>query len=278
MSAVRAASTASGVFLPSEIALAAGLAFAVEAGLGLVLVFAVGRTHIDAREELVEKPVPIRVKPVIDDAPLLKLGGKRVRAKLPDMWVKHPPVQRVQAASAPSPQAAKTPEAIPTSPLVKPDAEAPAPDADIAKVVDQDLPKLDAAAPDVEVPNIDEKGSADGVKQGTEEDPLKARAVSQYRMKIIGWFNARFRVPTGDVPCELLSGLSSSVSASVGPDRTVAGYSISRASGNAAFDARVKSTMDGAVGQQLPPPPPLYPDIIGSTVFPTFLGKGQKCD
>ena len=68
------------------------------------------------------------------------------------------------------------------------------------------------------------------------------------------------------------------MSASVGPDRTVAGYSISRASGNAAFDARVKSTMDGAVGQQLPPPPPLYPDIIGSTVFPTFLGKGQKCD
>jgi len=31
------------------------------------------------------------------------------------------------------------------------------------------------------------------------------------------------------------------------------------------------------VGQQLPPPPPLYPDILGSTVHPSFSGANAPC-
>jgi hypothetical protein len=266
-----------GPFLPAEIALAAVLALALEACLAALLLLASNEQRVMAKEEAVERPLPIRVKPVLDDAPLLKLGGKRVRARLPDMWVKRPPVRREQAASAPSPQAPRTPEAIPTSPLARPDAQAPAPDAAVARRVDEDLPQLDAS-PDRQSPDLDEKGDPGGVQSGTEEDPLRARAVSQYRMRVIGWFNARFRVPVGEIPCEELKRLSAAVSASVGGDRSVTGYTLTRPSGNAAFDARVRATMDGAVGQQLPPPPPLYPDILDSTVFPTFLGSGQKCE
>ena len=32
------------------------------------------------------------------------------------------------------------------------------------------------------------------MKEGTETDPLKARAVDLYRAKIAGWFSSRFRV------------------------------------------------------------------------------------
>ena len=56
------------------------------------------------------------------------------------------------------------------------------------------------------------------------------------------------------------------------------GFSVGRASGNSTFDARVQSTMSAIVGQQLPPPPPLYPEILGSSVQATFSGKGAKCD
>ncbi len=36
--------------------------------------------------------IPIAVKPVMDDLPLLKLGGKKMRPKLPDMWKKQAPI------------------------------------------------------------------------------------------------------------------------------------------------------------------------------------------
>ena len=97
-------------------------------------------------------------------------------------------------------------------------------------------------------------------------------------MKILGWFNARFRPPVGQIPCEDLKKLSAAVSVSVGGDRSVAGFSLARASGNPVFDAKVSATMNSIVGQQLPPPPPLYPDILGSTVTPVFSGRGVKCE
>lgn len=39
--------------------------------------------------------MPLRITPVLDlDAPLLKLGGKHDRTKLPDRWVRQKPVPR----------------------------------------------------------------------------------------------------------------------------------------------------------------------------------------
>lgn len=255
-------------FSPQEILLAGLLAGAIEMGLFLLLILAgENALKVQAEKPVERTSMPIQVTPVLDDAPLLKLGGKKVKTKLPDMWRKNPPVQRFQEKSAPSPQAKKTPDAIPTSALAKPDAEAPPPDAEVAKEVDQTL--LDAG-PDVEAP-VEGEGAADGVKEGTEADPLKARAVSQYRLKIIGWFNARFAQP--EIPCDELKTLSSAVVASVGGDRRVVGFSVARPSGNSTFDAKVQSTMQGTVGEELPPPPPLYPDILSSSVSLTFTGR-----
>jgi len=123
-------------------------------------------------------------------------------------------------------------------------------------------------------PNVEGEGAADGVKEGTETDPLKARAVSQYAAKISAWFNARFSQPT-EVPCDELKKLRASVSVSVSGERTVGGFNVGRPSGNAAFDERVRSTMERVRGEELPPPPPLYPDILGATVAVGFQGR---CD
>src|ERR1700749_4241122 len=104
-------------FLPQEVGLALFFTAAVEVGLlGLFVRAWPNRANVVAHEEAVKEETPIAVKPVMDDLPLLKLGSKKVKAKLPDMWTKQAPVQRFEETSAPSPKAAKTPEAIPTTP------------------------------------------------------------------------------------------------------------------------------------------------------------------
>jgi hypothetical protein len=265
-------------FTAGEISVAIVFALVIQVFF-FVLLIAVGMTRLQIKPKEVESPkeLPIAVKPVLDDAPLLKLGGKKVRPKLPEMWKKHDPlpVQRFEDKSAPSEKAKDDPNAIPTNSVATGDAAAPPPDAEVAKQVDETLP--DAAVAEKE-PDVEGPGAKDGVKEGTETDPLKARAVSQYMMKILGWFNSRFKPPVGQIPCADLKKLSAAVTASVSPDGTVTGYSMGRPSGNPIFDAKVKATMEAIVGQTLPPPPPLYPEILGSSVHPTFSGGGAKCE
>jgi hypothetical protein len=260
-------------FLPSELVVAAGLAVIIEAMLAILLVTAANHTKIRQKEEIVAEPEPIEVKPVLDDVPLLKLGSKKMKAKLPDMWTKRPPPKRVyEAASAPSPKAVPSVEKIPETPLVKPNATAPPPDASIVKKVDpsEKPPEKEEEKP---APQLAEEGSEQGVKEGTEKDPLKAFAVGQYRIKISSWFNARFKRPTAEIPCDELKKLRASVVANVSGERTVSGYSIVKSSGNEIFDSRVKSTLDGIVssGAELPPPPPNYADILGSSISVGFF-------
>lgn len=259
-------------FLASEVVVAAGAAVIIEAALAILVVTATNHQKIRPKEDVTAEPEPIEVKPVLDDVPLLKLGSKKMRAKLPDMWMKRPPIKRYEAASAPSPKAEATKEKIPETPLVKPNAEAPPPDAAIAKKVEEVTHPEEEHPEKVAEQNLPTEGAEDGVKEGTETDPLKAFAVSQYRSKISAWFNARFRKPTGEIPCEELKKLRASVSASIGGERTVTGYSISKPSGNEIFDSRVKATLDGIVssGAELPPPPPNYSDILGTSLAVSF--------
>jgi hypothetical protein len=264
-------------FLASEVVIAAGLAVIIEATLAILMITAANNTKLLQKDNVAAEPEPIEVKPVMDDLPLLKLGSKKVKAKLPDMWTKKPPIKRYEAASAPSPKAEAVKEKIPETPLVKPNKEAPPPDAAIAKKVDEVIKTPDEPKKE-ETAQLPQEGSEDGVKEGTEADPLKAFAVGQYRSKISAWFNARFKKPTGEIPCDELKKLRASVTANVSGERTVSGYSLSKPSGNEIFDSRVKATLDGIVGSgaELPPPPPNYSDILGTSLAVSF--HVSSCD
>jgi hypothetical protein len=267
------ASAASPVYTAREVAIAALLAFVTEGVILLLWIYGgAGDVHVNAAALEGPKEIPIAVKPIMDDLPLLKLGGKK-KAKLPDMWKKQAPVQRFEETSAPSAKADKNPATLPSSKLTPLDASAPPPDAETAKQVDQTLTD---AAPDA-APKVEGEGTADGVKEGTEADPLKARAVSAYFGKIQGWFNARFRPPSEGAPCAEIKKMSASVSVTVGADRSVSGYAIVRPSGNDVFDGRVRAMLDGARGEQLPPPPPLYPDILGQSLSIRLSGQNANC-
>src|SRR5688572_1809213 len=92
-------------FSGRDVALAAASAALIEALL-FILFVAAGQSsaQIKERETAPPAPVPIQVRPVLDELPLLKQGGK-VKTKLPEMWKKQPPVQRFEEKSAPSTKA-----------------------------------------------------------------------------------------------------------------------------------------------------------------------------
>ena len=272
------AGTAVAAFRPNELIFSVVVAFVIEVVFFAILVSAGNTAHIKEKEEAKPGTIPISVKPVLDDLPLLKLGGKKkVRAKLPDMWKKQAPIRRYEARSAPSPDAQDSVEAIATSKVAIGDAGVPPPDAEVAAQVDEEM-QPDAGDSDAQPEsNVEGEGSPDGVEEGTETDPMKARWVSQYQMQILRWFNSRFTPPNSGAPCEELKRLTAAVVATVSPDKTVVGYTLARPSGNATFDARVRATMDGIVGQQLPPPPPLLGDVPLPSVSPVFSGQKAQC-
>ena len=271
------AASARGDFRPGEVALAVSVALSVMVGSGLALRAAA----LDAPAAVPEidrgNAFPVRVVPVLDlDAPLLKLGGKRDQLKLPDRWVRQAPKPRVEQKAFVSTKAGKTEQdAPPREVKVAPSgAKPPPPNAEIAKQVDTPLvPPVDAGPP----ANVDQVGHADGVKEGTETDPLKARAVDLYRARIIGWFSGRFRVGGSGLPQAELTKIKVSATVQLSPDRRVLGFSIVP-SGNAAFDAAARATLEGVKGQEIPPPPDNYPDVVQSQISLTFVCRENRCD
>lgn len=270
------AATAIGEYRPHEIAAGIIVALLVQVGAGVALHVANVDRVVVAHEAPSE--VPVRVMPVVDlDAPLLKLGGKRNKAKLPDRWVKPAPVARVEDKAFVSPKAEKTADKIPekSTPVASASVEPPPPDAELTKQVD--TPTEAPVASATPAANVDEEGAADGSKAGTETDPLKARAVDLYRARIASWFSSRFRVHGSGLPQSELTTYRVRATVQLSADRQVTGYTIS-SSGNAAFDAAARSMLESTKGSQIPPPPENYPDTIQSQISLTLLCTENRCD
>jgi len=253
--------TATANYSIAEIGL--GLVVAVFAELGgLLLLRTGGGTALRAEiSDERARPMSVSITPIVDETPLLKLGSKRQPGRLPDRWVAPRPVARAAPAAFPSPHAPLTPQAIPTVGVSDAGLKPPPPNAEITKQTDLSIDVPDAGR----APISTEEGAADGVKEGTETDPLKAHAVSLYRSQLDRWFSAKFAI-RGKIPFETLKTLKGTVVVQIGPDRTVTNFSLTKPSGNSTFDEELRSTMASIVasGAELPPPPPMYPDVLGS--------------
>ncbi|MEZ4299009.1 MAG: energy transducer TonB [Polyangiaceae bacterium] len=248
---------------------------------------------------------PVRVVPIVDlDSPLLKLGGRRTAASLPDRWVKKArPASEPTVASPtpdrkarPSPQAKADEKDIPPPDVELSDAGAPPPDAA------PDAPETDAAVSadtDASAPaetdtdagpatpgegqggagpasSVAGPGHPDGVPDGTETDPLKARALDVYRARLIAFFSSRFRVTGSGLPQSTLTSLRVGATVQISGGRAVS-YTLS-SSGNASFDGAARVALESAKGQSVPPPPENYPDLVQAQISLTFVCKEGKCD
>jgi hypothetical protein len=266
-------------FSPAQVVGALSLASLVQAGLVLSMVLARVNGETPQREPA-PREMRIAVNPILD-APLLKKGTQAPPAatppKLPDMWKPPEPVQpRAEAKPVPAPQPKKISESADPKPS-KPE-EKPTPETPQARRVDDMVKKMQREAEEQSEPPSQqtEKGGEDGVKEGTETDPLKARAVDTYSAKLIAWFRQGFAPPLDELDCATLVGLEAKVTAHIGPNREVTSYTM-KSSGNEVFDGRVRAAMEMHVGQSVPPPPPNYPQLLEPTVFPVFQGKNEKC-
>ena len=210
------------------------------------------------------QPVAVHITPV----PLLKLGSKNPQT-LPKEWQRQvapkPPAQKKEDTPLPSPQAEKTPEAIPSTSVADAAASPVVADAAPAGPTDPAASATDASA----APVSSEKGDPHGSPNGTETDPNKARAADMYRNQLAYYFTQRFAIK-GKVPFEQLAKLHGAASVQVGADRTVTGFTITKPSGDAVFDAEMRSALQSRVGATLPPPPPLYPDMLGTSISVSF--------
>ncbi|MGD0529809.1 MAG: hypothetical protein ABSE49_32030 [Polyangiaceae bacterium] len=212
------------------------------------------------------QPIAVSITPV------LKLGTKNP-TKLPTQWQrKQPAAAKTQPAALPSPQAEKTPEAIPKTNV--PDAAvAPAAvDASATQAPTTTAPEGGAVATASST-----QGSEQGAANGTETDPLKARAADMYRARLASWFAGHFQI-RGKVPFDKLKTLHAAAVVTVTGDRKVGSFSVVRPSGDPTFDAEVTATLARiqSSGAELPAPPTDYPDMLGQSLPVGFQCTVEK--
>jgi hypothetical protein len=232
-------------------------AVAVLAQLLFVLAFQMPSPKLVEAEISNENAQPIAVA----ITPILKLGSK-TPTKVPSKWQRKQPAaaKTEPTAALPSPQAEKTPEAIPTSKV---------PDAGIARAV------VEAGAPTPSEPTApapsensavataaSTEGSEQGAANGTETDPLKARAADMYKAQLGSWFSSHLNI-RGKIPFDKLKTLYASTVVTIA-DRKVTGFSVTKPSGDPTFDGEVQATLARiqASGAELPAPPPMYPEFL----------------
>ncbi len=213
------------------------------------------------------QPIAVSITPV------LKLGTKNP-GKLPSHWQRKAPSAAKSPpptpAALPSPLAEKTPEAIPKTSV--PDASVP-PVASETKHVDLANP----TAPETPATTSSTEGSEQGAANGTETDPLKARAVDMYKAQLGGWFVSHFEI-RGKVPFDKLKTLRALVSVTVTADRRVGSANVLKPSGDATFDGEVQAALSRiqSGGAELPAPPPMYPDMLDKPFTVKFDCTSQK--
>jgi hypothetical protein len=242
-------------FEAQDIVIACGVALLAQ--LGFIIAFSLPSPKFVQADITNDNAQPIAVA----ITPVLKLGSK-TPSKLPSQWQRRPALAKTQAA-VPSPQAEKTVEAIPKTHT--PDASV-APvvvDAGRAEQANQTAPQESAAA----APAASVEGSEQGAANGTETDPLKARAADMYRAQLMAWFAERFLI-RGKVPFDTLKTLHASAIVTVTAERKLGSFTVVKPSGDATFDAEVQATLSRiqSGGAELPAPPPMYPEMLGKAL------------
>ncbi len=257
---------------PWEVGAAFLIACCVPLATGVVLYLS--RVDVIGSSPEVDKgsQLPVKVQPVLDlEGPMLKLGGKK--PVLPDMW---------QAPQRPTPQ--KAPDEAFASSKSDPDAESPEKKKKMADAgteppppdaaTGEETPDADKAEPSdanpIETsdkpPGTIESGDPNGVKNGTETDPLKVNAAKMYNARLVSFFN---RFAAGK--CAGAEGTSAGASV------TLSGTTVSSihvgSTGNAAFDAAIPAAMQAAVGQSVPPPPENFPEFLKPSFSFTIVCK-----
>lgn len=103
----------------------------------------------------------------------------------------------------------------------------------------------------------------------------KPKMSNEYKAILDGWFSSRVSLGGFDMPWEELKQLSVTVTISLTPDRHVSGFSIVSGSGHAAYDARVRSSVQAIVGSGAQLPAPTDDSPVPSQITLAFRCRTQ---
>lgn len=256
---------------PPDLLIAVSVTLIVQFGFVGLISSPDRKMHIAAISDERAQPIAISVTPL----PLLKKGSSSPLA-LPAAWQRRAPGS-----------ATRTPMKDPASP----NAPTPTSGGDRAISTHADAgpnsPSMFDASPllpfaaegggavaaggseDAGLPEGLSRGSPNGSPDGTETDPLKGRAVDLYRAQLSAFFLRGFAI-RGKLPFETLKTLRASATVRVSADRRVEDFTIAAPSNNDVFDREVRAALEQRRGVELPPPPALYPDVLGKS-FPVLF-------
>lgn len=266
-----------GAFRPSDLAIALLSTGLVQAALFWVL-FSASSSAVRANiSDDNARPIAVAITPVSSLATARPAGGA-----LPRAWQRHTrgPSTDVHAGGKTAhpavPPSERGAEETSPSPPTEPNPSPPDPDslgAAQATAQAQD-PARDSDASPFASSSADD---GDGDSDSDRGDGLKARAINLYRAELVSWFMSKFEI-RGKLPFDLLRGLRAVAAVSLTADHTVTGYHLIVVSGNPVFDAQVRASLAGIEesGAPLPPPPPLYPELLGNTLSVSFQCTARK--
>lgn len=114
-----------------------------------------------------------------------------------------------------------------------------------------------------------EEGIIEGTKSTGDEKDL-------YLGKLYTYFRRGWQVPTS-IPDQELEKLTCVIELSITDDGRVGDYSVTRPSGNEAFDESVRRRVSQAQGADLPEPPEtVAPQVLGQTISLRFFGRHAR--
>jgi hypothetical protein len=243
-----------GVFRPTDVLIAAVATAGVQIALFLAF-FSTSSSEVRANiSDDNAQPIAVAITPVSS------LPGTHHHAgALPRAWRRH-------ARSPASEQASVT--------KLSPEISQPS-----APAEEQAAPRPSEPAPQSSEPHgtstSDDaspfEDSDESDSDGDDGNGLRTRAIGLYRLELVAWFMSKFEI-RGKLPFDTLKSLRAVASVSLSPDHTVTAYTLAVESGNAIFDEQVRSSLSKIEesGAPLPPPPPLYPEVLGSTLSVSF--------
>lgn len=253
-----------GVFRPTDLVIAAVSTAGVQVALFLAF-FSTASPAVRANiSDDNARPIAVSITPV-SSIP----GPAHHEGRLPKAWRRH---ARSTASVEPhagnkiTPDTAQTPEPADEQEATKP-VEPAAPSTDDSE--QRSSPTADDASP---FEDSDDSGS-----DGDNANGLKTRAINIYRIELVAWFMSKFEI-RGKLPFDTLKNLRAVAAVLLSPDHTVTGYRLAVESGNAVFDEQVRSTLTKIQesGAPLPPPPPLYPELLGNTLSVSFKCTARR--
>ncbi len=255
---------------PTAIEIAGGIVFALATFVALPTLVLLSGYLLGGMEALFRTSADSLPPPPLEviETRFVRLGKQRPERRLPSKEIRAE--QQSSRALASPDTAAAVPVASEKSEtgLAKPDQKRHRKDDDLLAELGQRAGAISDLRKGPELEGHEE-GIIEGTRSTGDEKDL-------YLGKLYTYFRRGWQVPTS-ISDQELENLACVIELSITDDGRVGDYSVTRPSGNEAFDESVRRRVSQARGAELPEPPEtVAPQVLGQTISLRFFGRHAR--